>query len=250
MERIYTKTKTLRHDVSSGFCPGCMHDTIGKLIGECIEELGVEDKAIMCGGVGCCGLFMDYTTYDYVQCAHGRASAVATGIKSANPDTLVISYQGDGDFASIGLAESFHAANRGENITVIFVNNAIYGMTGGQLAPTTLMGMKASTAPEGRKAEEHGYPMHIAEMINTMTAPYYIERTSCDTPGNVIKTKNAIKKAFQNQIDGKGYSIVEIVTGCPTNWGMSALESLDYIKEKMLPEYPLGVLRDKSKEEK
>ena len=222
-----------------------MHDTVGKLIGEVIEELGVENKAIMCGGVGCCGLFMDYTTYDYVQCAHGRASAIATGLKSANPDCLVFSYQGDGDFASIGMAESFHAANRGENITVIFINNGIYGMTGGQMAPTTLVGMKASTAPKGRDPKEHGYPMHICEMLDTLTAPVYLERVSCNTPANVIKTKKAIKKAFQNQLDGKGYSLVEIVTSCPTNWGLDALEALDFLEEKMLPEFPLGVFRDR-----
>jgi len=161
----------------------------------------------------------------------------------------VFTYQGDGDFASIGLAESISAANRGENITVIFINNGIYGMTGGQLAPTTLIGMKATTAPKGRIASEHGYPMHMCEILNQLTAPYYLERTSCNNPANVNKTRNAIKKAFQNQLDGKGFSMVEIVTGCPTNWGLDPLKSLDFIEEKMLPEFPLGVVRDRSKEE-
>ena len=196
-------------------------------------------------GIGCCGLHMDYIAYDNTTAPHGRATAVATGMKRANPDTLVYTYQGDGDLASIGLAETMSAANRGENITVIFVNNGIYGMTGGQMAPTTLVGMKASTAPMGRDPKEHGYPMHMCEILNQLTAPAYLARTSCNTPANVNKTKQAIRKAFQNQLDGKGFSMVEIVTSCPTNWGMDALAALDFIEEKMLPEFPLGVIRDR-----
>jgi 2-oxoglutarate ferredoxin oxidoreductase subunit beta len=188
---------------------------------------------------------MDYITYDNITAPHGRATAVAAGIKRSNPDSLVFTYQGDGDFASIGLGESISTANRGDNITVIFINNGTYGMTGGQMAPTTLMGMKASTAPKGRNAEEHGYPMHMSEILNQLTAPAYLERTSCNTPGNVVKTKKAIKKAFENQLNGKGFSMVEIVTSCPTNWGLDSLESLTYLEEKMLPEFPLGVIRDK-----
>ena len=245
MELIYTKTKTIQKDKSSGFCPGCMHDTVIKLIGEVMEELDIADRTISVTGVGCCGLLMDYIDYDYIQCAHGRACAVASGIKRTNPDKIVYTYQGDGDLASIGLAESISAANRGENFTVIFVNNGIYGMTGGQMAPTTLLGMKASTAPMGRNAKEHGYPMHVCEMLDTLTAPAFLARTSCNSPQNVIKTKNAIKKAFQNQIDGKGFSMVEIVTSCPTNWGMEAMEALDYLEEKMFREFPLGVIRDR-----
>ena len=248
MEKIYTRTKTIQEDKVSGFCPGCMHSTVMKLIGEVLEELNVVDKAVCVLGIGCCGLQMDYIAYDNTTAPHGRACAVATGIKRTNPDSLVFTYQGDGDFASIGLAESVSAANRGENITVIFINNGIYGMTGGQMAPTTLIGMKATTAPKGRDPKEHGYPMHMSEILNQLTAPYYIERTSRNNPANVNKTKNAIKKAFQNQLDGKGFSLVEIVTGCPTNWGMDALKSLEFIEEKMLPEYPLGVVRDRSKE--
>ena len=248
MNKIYNRNKTIQEDKVSGFCPGCMHSTVMKLIGEALEELNVVDKASCVLGIGCCGLQMDYMAYDNTTAPHGRACAVATGIKRTNPDSLVFTYQGDGDFASIGLAESMSAANRGENITVIFINNGIYGMTGGQLAPTTLIGMKASTAPKGRIAEEHGYPMHMCEILNQLTAPYYLERTSCNNPANVAKTKNAIKKAFQNQLDGKGFSMVEIVTGCPTNWGMDPLKSLEFIEEKMLPEFPLGVIRDRSKE--
>ena len=248
MNRIYTRTKTIQEDKVSGFCPGCMHSTVIKLIGEVMEELDVIEKTVCITGIGCCGLHMDYIAYDTITAPHGRACAVATGMKRANPESLIFTYQGDGDFASIGLAESVSAANRGENITVIFINNGIYGMTGGQLAPTTLIGMKATTAPKGRIAEEHGYPMHMYEILNQLTAPYYLERCSCNNPANVNKTKNAIKKAFQNQLDGKGFSLVEIVTGCPTNWGMDPLKSLEFIEEKMLPEYPLGVFRDRSKE--
>ena len=245
MELIYSRTKTIQKDKVSGFCPGCMHSTIIKLIGEVLEEMDVVDKAAGVLGIGCCGLHMDYMAYDNTTAPHGRACAVATGMKRSNPDTLVYTYQGDGDLASIGLAETMMAANRGENITVIFVNNGIYGMTGGQLAPTTLVGMKASTAPKGRNPKEHGYPMHMCEILNELTAPRYLVRTSCNNPGNVMKTKDAIKKAFQNQLEGKGFSMVVIVTGCPTNWGMTALESLDFIEAHMLKEFPLGVIRDK-----
>ncbi len=245
MEVLYKRTKTIQEDKVSGFCPGCMHSTVIKLIGEVLEEMNIVDKAACVLGIGCCGLHMDYMAYDNTTAPHGRACAVATGIKRTNPESLVFTYQGDGDFASIGLAESVSAANRGENISVIFINNGIYGMTGGQLAPTTLLGMKASTAPFGRKAEEHGYPMHMCEILDKLEAPAYLVRTSCNNPQNVMKTKNAIKKAFQNQLDGKGFSLVEIVTGCPTNWGMDALQSLEYIEEKMLPEFPLGVIRDR-----
>ena len=245
MNKIYTRTKTIQEDKVSGFCPGCMHSTVIKLIGEVLEELNVVDKAACVLGIGCCGLHMDYMAYDNTTAPHGRACAVATGIKRTNPETLVYTYQGDGDFASIGLAESVSAANRGENISVIFINNGIYGMTGGQMAPTTLLGMKASTAPFGRKAEEHGYPMHMCEILDRLEAPVYLVRTSCNNPANVTKTKNAIRKAFTNQLEGKGFSMVEIVTGCPTNWGMDALQSLEYIEEKMLKEFPLGVIRDR-----
>lgn len=245
MEKIYARTKTIQEDKVSGFCPGCMHSTVVKLIGEVLEEMDVVDRAVMINGIGCCGLHIDYIAYDNITAPHGRACAVATGMKRVRPGTLYFTYQGDGDFASIGLAESMSAASRGENISVIFINNGIYGMTGGQIAPTTLIGMRASTAPWGRRAEEHGYPMHMCETLDTLTAPVFLARTSCNTPQNVMKTKQYIRKAFQNQLDGKGFSMVEIVTSCPTNWGMSALESLDFLEEKMLKEYPLGVIRDR-----
>ncbi|MDY3692438.1 MAG: thiamine pyrophosphate-dependent enzyme [Dysosmobacter sp.] len=245
MEKVYERTRTIQADKVSGFCPGCMHSTVIKLIGEVLEEMNLVERAACVLGIGCCGLHMDYIDYDNTTAPHGRACAVATGMKRSSPDTLVFTYQGDGDLASIGLAESLSAANRGENISVIFINNGIYGMTGGQMAPTTLLGMKASTAPKGRIAEEHGYPMHMCEIMDQLTAPAYLVRTSCNSPANVGKTKAAIRKAFQNQLDGKGFSMVEIVTSCPTNWGMDALQALDYMDTHMLREFPLGVFRDR-----
>ena len=222
MEKVYTRTKGIQPDMVDGFCPGCMHSTLFKLIGEVLEEMDMLDKCTCAIGVGCCGLGMGYFTYDYLLAAHGRACAVATGAKRSNPDTLVFTYQGDGDLASIGLAETMSA--------------------------TTLVGMKATTAPKGRDPREHGYPMHVCEILNQLTAPYYLERTSCNNPANVARTKAAIRKAFQNQLDGKGFSLVEIVTSCPTNWGLEPLEALGFLEEKMFKEFPLGVIRDKDKE--
>lgn len=245
MEKVYKRTSLIEKDKVSGFCPGCMHGTVHKMIGEVVEELGKEDKLVRIEGVGCCGLGQGYMVTDMIIAPHGRACAVATGAKRSNPDSLVYTYQGDGDLASIGLAETMMAANRGENITVIFINNGIYGMTGGQMAPTTLVGMKSTTTPKGRDPEDVGYPMHMVEILNQLTAPAYLERVSLNTPGNARKTKAAIKKAFQNQIDGKGFSLVEIVTTCPTNWGLDTMKALDFLEDKMLKEFPLGVLRDK-----
>ena len=207
------------------------------------------DKTIAISPVGCAVFAYKYIDVDWEEAAHGRAPALASATKRLWPDRLVFTYQGDGDLASIGLAETMSAANRGENITVIFVNNGIYGMTGGQMAPTTLLGMKATTAPQGRDPKEHGYPMHMCEILNQLTAPCYLARTSCNTPANVAKTKDAIRKAFRNQLSGKGFSMVEIVTSCPTNWGLDPLEALDFLEEKMLREFPLGVIRDRSGEE-
>ena len=245
MEKIYQRTAGIQPDIVRGFCPGCMHSTVMKLIGEVLEELGILEKAAMVIGVGCAGLGNQYVTYNVVQSAHGRACAVATGIKRTAPEQFVFTYQGDGDLGAIGLAETMSAANRGENFTIIFINNGIYGMTGGQMAPTTLVGMKATTAPNGRDPKEHGYPMHMCEILNTLQAPVYLERVSCNTPQNVIKTRKAIAKAFRNQLEGKGFSMVEIVTSCPTNWGMSPLAGLDFIEDQMLKEFPLGVIRDR-----
>ena len=248
MAVLFEKTKLLT-DKQFHYCPGCNHGIIHRLVAEVIDEMKLDGKVIGVAPVGCSVFAYDYFNCDMYEAAHGRAPAVATGIKrSVGKDTLVFTYQGDGDLASIGLAETMSAANRGENISVIFVNNGIYGMTGGQLAPTTLVGMKATTAPKGRDPREHGYPMHVCEILNQLTAPYYLERTSCNNPANVARTKAAIRKAFQNQLDGKGFSLVEIVTSCPTNWGLEPLEALDFLEEKMFKEFPLGVIRDKDKE--
>lgn len=249
MAVLFEKTKLLT-DKQFHYCPGCNHGIIHRLVAEVIDEMQLDGKVIGVAPVGCSVFAYDYFNCDMYEAAHGRAPAVATGIKRAvGKDTMVFTYQGDGDLASIGTAEIVHAAHRGEKIVTIFVNNAIYGMTGGQMAPTTLVGMKATTAPFGRDPKEHGYPMHVCEILNQLTAPYYLERTSCNNPANVNKTKAAIKKAFQNQLDGKGFSLVEIVTSCPTNWGLDALDALDYLEDKMFAEFPLGVIRDKSKEE-
>lgn len=249
MAVLFEKTKLLT-DKQFHYCPGCNHGIIHRLVAEVIDEMQLDGKVIGVAPVGCSVFAYDYFNCDMYEAAHGRAPAVATGIKRAvGKDTMVFTYQGDGDLASIGTAEIVHAAHRGEKIVTIFVNNAIYGMTGGQMASTTLVGMKATTAPFGRDPKEHGYPMHVCEILNQLTAPYYLERTSCNNPANVNKTKAAIKKAFQNQLDGKGFSLVEIVTSCPTNWGLDALDALDYLEDKMFAEFPLGVIRDKSKEE-
>lgn len=248
MAVLFEKTKLLT-DKQFHYCPGCNHGIIHRLVAEVIDEMKLDGKVIGVAPVGCSVFAYDYFNCDMYEAAHGRAPAVATGIKrSVGKDTLVFTYQGDGDLASIGLAETMSAANRGENISVIFVNNGIYGMTGGQLAPTTLVGMKATTAPKGRDPREHGYPMHVCEILNQLTAPYYLERTSCNNPANVARTKAAIRKAFQNQLDGKGFSLVEIVTSCPTNWGLEPLEALGFLEEKMFKEFPLGVIRDRDKE--
>ena len=250
MSVVFEKTKLLT-DKQFHYCPGCNHGIIHRLVAEVIDEMNLDGKVIGVAPVGCSVFAYDYFNCDMYEAAHGRAPAVATGAKRVvGKDTLVFTYQGDGDLASIGTAEIVHAAHRGEKISTIFVNNAIYGMTGGQMAPTTLVGMKATTAPNGRDPKEHGYPMHVCEILNQLTAPYYLERTSCNNPANVNKTKAAIKKAFQNQLDGKGFSLVEIVTSCPTNWGLDALEALDFLEDKMFAEFPLGVIRDKSKEGK
>jgi 2-oxoglutarate ferredoxin oxidoreductase subunit beta len=248
MEKIYTRPSYIREGATSGFCPGCMHSTVHKLVGEVLDELGIVNKTVTVWGVGCCILGAGYTTHDSFGSPHGRACAVASAYKRTNPDEIVYTYQGDGDLASIGIAETIYAANRGENFTVIFINNSTYGMTGGQMAPTTLVGQKATTAPFGRDPKQHGYPVHICELLATLKAPYYLERVTCLDAPNVLKAKKAIKKAFQNQIDGKGFSLVEIMSNCPTNWGMAPLETLEFMKENTLKEFPLGVYRDKDAE--
>ena len=245
MELIYSRTKTIQEDKVSGFCPGCMHSTVIKLIGEVLEEMDVVEKTACVLGIGCCGLHMDYIAYDNTTAPHGRATAVATGMKRANPDTLVYTYQGDGDLASIGLAETMSAANRGENITVIFVNNGIYGMTGGQMAPTTLLGQYSTTSQHGRDPKLNGYPIHVSEMLSQLVGPQYIERVSTHDAAHVLQAKKAIKKAFQYQLEGKGFSMVEVLVACPTNWKMTPDKAVQYIKDEVMKFYPLGVYKDR-----
>ena len=242
---VFHKPKALT-DAPFHYCPGCTHGIIHRLVAEAIDELQIEGKCIGVAPVGCAVMAYDYFACDMVEAAHGRAPAVATGIKRALPENIVFTYQGDGDLASIGMAETVHAATRNENITIIFVNNAIYGMTGGQMAPTSLPGQVTQTSPYGRDVATQGFPIKVAELLSALDGPEYIERVAVNNVKNVKAAKKAIKKAFQNQIDGKGFSLVEVVSSCPTNWGMTPSKALQWVEEKMLPYYPLGVYRDKS----
>ncbi len=235
-------------DVTLHYCPGCNHGIVHRLVAEVIDELGIEGKTVGVAPVGCAVFAYNYFECDMQEAAHGRAPAVATGIKRVNPDNVVFTYQGDGDLAAIGTAETVHAAARGENITVIFINNAIYGMTGGQMAPTTLPGQVTQTSPYGRDTESQGYPIRMCEMLSTLTGVALAERCAVNNVKNIMKTKAAIKKAFQNQIDKKGFSIVEVLSTCPTNWGLSPVESLKWLEDNMIPYYPLGVYKDKDGE--
>ena len=232
------------------YCPGCTHGIIHRLVAEALDELGVTGKTIGVASVGCSVFAYNYFNCDMVQSAHGRAPAVATGVKRSDPDKIVFTYQGDGDLAAIGTAETVHSAARGENITVIFVNNAIYGMTGGQMAPTTLPGQVTQTSPYGRDVEKVGLPVKVCEMLSKVDGATYLERVAVNNVKNVKNAKKAIKKAFQNQIEGKGFSLVEVVSTCPTNWGLTPEKALTWLEENMLPYYPLGVYKDKYGEEK
>lgn len=248
---VFQKPKSLT-DAPFHYCPGCTHGIIHRLVAEAIDDLGVEGKTIGVAPVGCSVMAYDYFTCDMVEAAHGRAPAVATGLKRALPENVIFTYQGDGDLASIGMAETVHAATRNENITVIFVNNAIYGMTGGQMAPTSLPGQITQTSPYGRDVETVGFPIRVSEMLSTLDGPEFIQRVAVNNVKNVNIAKKAIKKAFQNQIEGKGFSLVEVVSTCPTNWGLTPQKALQWVEEKMIPYYPLGVYKDRSanKEEK
>ena len=236
-------------DAPLHYCPGCTHGIIHRLVAEAIDEFGIEGKTIGIAPVGCSVMAYNYFACDMVQAAHGRAPAVATGVKRANPDNIVFTYQGDGDLASIGMAETVHAATRGENITIIFVNNAIYGMTGGQMAPTTLPGQVTQTTPYGRDVNYSGYPVRVCEMLSTLDGVAYAERVSVNNVKNVNAAKAAIKKGFENQINKKGFSIIEVLSTCSTNWGMSPTAAMKWLEDNMMPYYPLGVYKDKSKEE-
>ena len=235
-------------DVPFHYCPGCTHGIVHRLVAEVIDELGVEGKTVGIAPVGCSVFAYNYFECDMIEAPHGRAPAVATGVKRSLPENVVFTYQGDGDLAAIGTAETVHAASRGENITVIFINNAIYGMTGGQMAPTTLLGQVTTTSPYGRDPKIQGNPVHVCEMLSTLDGTAYAERVAVDCPKNVMAAKKAIKKAFQNQIDKKGFSIVEVLSTCPTNWGLTPTEALEWLRQNMMPFYPLGVYKDKKEE--
>ena len=246
MEQVFKKPHALC-DVTLHYCPGCTHGIVHRLVAEVMDELGIEGSTIGVAPVGCAVFAYDYFNCDMQEAAHGRAPAVATGIKRVHPDKVVFTYQGDGDLA-IGTAETVHAASRGENITVIFINNAIYGMTGGQMAPTTLPGQVTQTSPYGRDTKTQGYPLRVSEMLATTSGAAYIERVSVDCVKNINRAKKAIKKAFQTQLDGKGFSMVEVLSSCPTNWGLAPEEAIKWLQENMIPYYPLGVYCDRTEE--
>ncbi len=237
-------------DMTMHYCPGCTHGIVHRLVAEVMDELGIEGKTVGVAPVGCSVMAYNYFNCDMVEAAHGRAPAVATGLKRANPENVVFTYQGDGDLASIGMAETVHAAARNENITVIFINNAIYGMTGGQMAPTSLPGQVTQTSPYGRDTDHCGFPVKVSEMLSQLEGPQYIERVAVTSVAGIRKAKKAILKAFQNQVDGKGFSLVEVISTCPTNWGMTPEKAMQWANENMLPYYPLGVYRDRDAQKK
>ena len=226
------------------YCPGCGHSIAHRLVAECIDEMGLREKTIGVPPVGCAVLAYNYFNFDMVEAPHGRALAVATGIKRVHPDKFILTYQGDGDLAAIGTAETIHAASRGENVTTIFVNNGVYGMTGGQMAPTTILGQHTTTSPGGRKENRDGYPINLSQMLAVATGSTYIERTAVNSPGNILKTKKAVAKAFRVQMEGLGFSLVEVLSPCPTNWKMESAEACKWIDEVMAVHFPLGVIKD------
>ena len=243
MSVVFDKPKALA-DVTMHYCPGCTHGIVHRLVAETIDELDIEGNTVGIAPVGCSVFAYNYFNCDMIEAPHGRAPAVATGVKRTHPDTVVFTYQGDGDLAAIGTAETVHSATRGENITIIFINNCIYGMTGGQMAPTTLEGQVTTTSPYGRNPKIQGNPIRVCELLSTLDGVAYATRVSVDTPANVRKAKAAIKKGFQNQIDKKGFSIIEVLSTCPTNWGLSPKDALQWLRDNMMEHYPLGVYKD------
>ncbi len=237
--------KFYKKDVVSHYCPGCGHGVVHRVVAEVLEEMELGEKTICVNPAGCAVLAYKYFDFDVLESAHGRGTAMATGIKRVRPDLFVFSYQGDGDLSAIGTAETIHSANRGEHFSVIFINNAVYGMTGGQLAPTSLIGQTTTTSPSGRDPKYEGYPLHITDVVASFPGVVYAERVAVDSPGGVRKTKKAITNAFQCQVDELGYSIVEVLSACPTNWKMGPVESMKWIRDEMTKEFPLGVLTDK-----
>ena len=242
-KQVFKRPEALKDNVTH-YCPGCGHGIIHRLIAEIIDELGIRDKTVGVPPVGCAVLAYNYIDVDMGEAPHGRAVAVATGIKRARPDLIVFTYQGDGDIAAIGTAETIHAANRGERVSVIFVNNGVFGMTGGQMAPTTLLGQTTTTTPGGRSPLRDGFPLDLSQMLAVAGGSVYIERTAVTSPKNIIKTKKAIKKAFQVQMDDLGFALVEILSQCPINWKLSPVEACRWIEEEVVKTYPLGVIKD------
>jgi 2-oxoglutarate ferredoxin oxidoreductase subunit beta len=249
MKKVFSRPKSLK-TAPFHYCPGCGHSIIHRLIGEVIDEMNLQEKIIGVPPAGCAVLAYNYFDIDMGEASHGRAAAVATGLKRALPDRVVFTYQGDGDMAAIGTAESIHAAARGENITTVFVNNGVYGMTGGQMAPTTILGQSTTTSPRGRKEKTEGFPINLSEMLAIARGSSYIERTAVNTPANILKTKKAIAKAFRLQLQGYGFTLVEILSACPTNWKMDPVKSSKWIDEVMMSHFPLGVLKDISGDKK
>jgi len=243
MKKIYTRPKSLKR-TPFHYCPGCGHSVTHRIMTELIDEMNLQDKTIGIPPPGCSVFAYNYFDIDMAESAHGRGAALATGLKRAYPEAIVFTYQGDGDLAAIGTAETIHAANRGENITAIFINNAVYGMTGGQMAPTTLLSQKTTTTPYGRDDKIEGYPIKMSEILALVKGSVYIERVAVNSPANIRKAKNAIRKAFQVQIDGLGFSLVEVLSPCPTNWKMSPVKSWKWIDDVMVREFPLGVIKD------
>ncbi|MCU0822568.1 MAG: thiamine pyrophosphate-dependent enzyme [Spirochaetes bacterium] len=243
MKKIYSRPKSL-HSVPFHYCPGCGHSIIFRIIAELLDEMDLQEIAICTPPPGCSVLAYNYLNIDMVEAPHGRGAAVATGIKRVVPECLVFTYQGDGDLAAIGLAETMHAANRGENITAIFVNNAVYAMTGGQMAPTTLAGMKTSTSPYGRNPKTEGQPIKVSELLSSLDGVTYVERVAVNNPANIKNAKRATKKAFENQLNKNGFSIVEYLSMCPTNWKMGTMDSCKWIDEVMMKIFPLGVFKE------
>ncbi|MBS1233257.1 MAG: ketoisovalerate oxidoreductase subunit VorA [Nitrospirae bacterium] len=247
MKKVFQKPASLKQEPFR-HCPGCGHSLIHRLIAEAIDTLGIREKVVGIAPIGCAVFAYDYFNFDMLEVPHGRPPAAATGLKRSLPDRIIFSYQGDGDLAAIGTAEIIHAANRGENISVFFVNNATYGMTGGQMAPTTIPGQKTTTTPLGRKSKVDGYPLRVAELLATLEGPSYIVRTSVDSHKNLIMTKKAIEKSFRYQIEEKGFSIVEILSPCPVDWQLSPRDALLWIQKQMIPVFPLGTFKDKFRE--
>lgn len=242
MDRIFTKPISLK-DAATHYCAGCGHGIVHRLVCEIVDELGIREKVIGIAPVGCAVIAYDYWDFDVTEAAHGRVPAVATGIKRSRPDNIVFGYQGDGDLAAIGTAEIVHAANRGEDITIIFVNNSVYGMTGGQMAPTTVLRQKTATTPFGREQKKDGFPLRVCELISVLPGVFYAERVSVHTPQNILKAKKAIRTAFNNQIDGKGFSLVEVLSPCPTYLGLSPKDAVEWVGRDMIKQYPLGVFK-------